>query len=110
MRTKNTFGVQFITRANKARHGEVPIYARLSVDSKRIEISLKYWINPDNWNHEKSLTRGKNEEIRALNTFLAQARSRLTECYQELLLKKKQVTAEAVKNLYCYFQCMPTNC
>jgi len=101
MRTKNTFGVQFIIRTNKARHGEVPIYARISVDSKRIEISLKYWINPDNWNQEKGLARGKNEEIRALNTFLEQARSRLTECYQELLLKKKHITAEAVKNLFC---------
>ena len=101
MRTKNTFGVQFIIRTNKARHGEVPIYARISVDSKRIEISLKYWINPDNWNQEKGLARGKNEEIRGLNTFLEQARSRLTECYQELLLKKKHITAEAVKNLFC---------
>jgi hypothetical protein len=72
MRTKNTFGVQFITRTNKTRHGQVPIYARISVDSKRIEISLKCWINSDNWNHEKGLARGKNEEIRALNTFLEQ--------------------------------------
>jgi site-specific recombinase XerD len=101
MRTKNTFGVQFITRSNKARNGLLPLYARISVDSRRIEISLKQFIHPDNWNSEKGLARGKTDEIRNLNTYLEQVRSRLTECYQELVLKKKQITADAVKNLFC---------
>lgn len=44
MRTTNTFGVQFITRTNKAKDGLLPIYARVTVDGRRVEISLKRWI------------------------------------------------------------------
>lgn len=101
MRTNNTFGVQFITRINKAKNGLLPVYARISVDGHRVEVSLKRFIHPDNWNDAKGSAKGKSEEIRNLNTYLEQIRSRLTECYQELTLKKKMVTAEAIKNLFC---------
>jgi integrase/recombinase XerD len=104
MRTNNTFGVQFISRTNKAKNGLLPIYARISVDSRRVEVSLKRFIHPDNWNDAKGSAKGKSEEIRNLNTYLEQIRSRLTECYQELTVKKKLVTAVAVKNLFCGFE------
>ena len=104
MRTNNTFGVQFITRTNKAKNGLLPIYARISVDGRRVEVSLKRFIHPDNWNDAKGSAKGKSEEIRKLNTYLEQIRSRLTECYQELTVKKKLVTAVAIKNLFCGFE------
>jgi site-specific recombinase XerD len=104
MRTNNTFGVQFITRTNKAKNGLLPIYARISVDSRRVEVSLKRFIHPENWNDAKGSAKGKSEEIRKLNTYLEQIRSRLTECYQELIVKKKLVTSVAVKNLFCGFE------
>jgi len=104
MRTNNTFGVQFISRTNKAKNGLLPIYARISVDGRRVEVSLKRFIHPDNWSDAKGSAKGKSEEIRCLNTYLEQIRSRLTECYQELTVKKKLVTAEAVKNLFCGFE------
>jgi len=34
MRTNNTFGVQFITRINKAKNGLLPIYDSISVDGR----------------------------------------------------------------------------
>lgn len=104
MRTNNTFGVQFICRSNKAKDGLYPIYARISVDGRRVEVSLKRFIHPDNWNDAKGSAKGKSEEIRNLNTYLEQIRSRLTECYQELTVKKKLVTAVAIKNLFCGFE------
>jgi len=85
MRTNNTFEVQFIIRSNKAKDGLYPIYARISVDGRRVEV----FINLDNWNDDKGSVKGKSEEIRNLNTYLEQIRSRLTECYLELTLKKK---------------------
>jgi len=105
MISNNTFGVQFITRTNKARNnGQVPMYVRISVDSRRVEISLKRCINPENWNDRRGIAKGKSDEIRALNTFLEQIRGRVAECYRELQLKKKLITADAVKNLFCGFE------
>lgn len=101
MRTNKTFGVQFIVRTNKAKNGKAPLYARISVDGRRLELSLRKFIYPDNWNEVKGVAKARNEEMRALNTHLEQVRSRLTECYQELTLKKKLVTADAVKDLFC---------
>jgi integrase len=101
MRTTNSFGVHFITRTNKAKENKAILYARISVDSRRIEISLKNSINPDIWNKEKGMAKGRTEETRNINTYLEQIRGQLTECYQELTLKKKVITADAVKNLFC---------
>jgi integrase len=101
MRTNKTFGVQFIIRTNKAKNGKAPLYARISVDGRRLELSLRKFIYPDNWNEVKGIAKARNDEMRALNNHLEQVRSRLTECYQELTLKKKLVTADAVKNLFC---------
>jgi hypothetical protein len=61
MRTNNTFGVQFITRINKAKNGLLPVYARFSVDGHRVEVSLKRFIHPDNWNDAKGSAKGKSE-------------------------------------------------
>lgn len=55
MRTTNTFGIQFITRANKIKDGLAPIYARVTVDARRVEISLKRHVNPKEWNGNKGM-------------------------------------------------------
>ncbi|WP_111444346.1 site-specific integrase [Breznakibacter xylanolyticus] len=101
MRTTNTFGIQFILRMNKLKNGIAPIYVRIVVDRQRVEISLKKTIAVENWNDSKGIARGSNLEARKLNTYLEQVRSRLTECYQELLLKKQIITADAIKNIFC---------
>jgi hypothetical protein len=41
MRINNTFGVQFISRTNEAKNVVLPIYDRISVDGRRVEVSLK---------------------------------------------------------------------
>ena len=64
MRTNNTLGVQFISRTNKTKNGLLPIYARISVDSRRVEVSLKRFISPGNRNDAKGSVMGKSEEIR----------------------------------------------
>ncbi|WP_395050254.1 site-specific integrase [Flavobacterium sp.] len=100
MISKNTFGVQFIIRVNKIKDGKVPIYVRITVDSQRVEMSLKRWIQPIEWNAAKGLARGSRKEITALNTYLEQIRARLVECYQEIQLKKKLITAKGIKSLF----------
>ncbi|HEY4784663.1 MAG TPA: site-specific integrase, partial [Bacteroidales bacterium] len=100
MTTTNTFGVVFYLKRQKEKNGKAPIYARITVDGQRNEISIKRDIDVDNWNHGKGMAKGKGEEIRTLNTFLEQIRSRMVECYQQLQLKKQLITAVAVKNKF----------
>lgn len=100
MRSTNTFGVQFITRANKSKNGLLPIYARITVDGRRVEISLKQWIDPKDWNHVKGLARGSRAEIKSLNHYLDEVHSRIMECYQEMQKQKRLITAAALKAIF----------
>jgi len=104
MKSTNTFGIVFYLRKYKATDGKAPIYARITVDGQRTDIALKRTIEEVNWNGAKGMAKGKSEEIRVLNTYLEQVRGRLVECYQEILLKKKLITADAVKNKFCGYE------
>lgn len=100
MKSQNTFGIQFIIRQDKVKTDKALIYVRITVDSQRVEISLKRYIHPLEWNAVKGQARGSRKEMAQLNTYLEQIRSRLTECYQELQLKKKLITARGIKSLF----------
>lgn len=100
MRTTNTFGIQFITRVNKAKDGKAPIYVRITVDSRRVEISLKRWIDTADWNSQKGMARGSREEIKSLNHYLEEVKARLMECYQEMQIQKQLITADAIKRQF----------
>jgi integrase len=97
----NTFGVIFYLRKYKATNdGKAPIYARITVNGSRIDLSVKRSIEQDNWNANKGMARGSREEIVKLNNYLEQYRSGIVECYQKLLLQKKLITAELVKDKF----------
>jgi len=97
MKTTNTFGVHFLIRPDKLKEGKAPVYARITVNSDRILIGLKQWIDPRSWDMRKGVGKGAKEEIRSLNNYLSEVRTELGECYRELQLKKKVITAADVK-------------
>lgn len=101
MKTTNTFGIVFYLRRYKIKDGKAPIYVRITVDGKRTDIALKIDIEIDKWNNIKGMAKGKSEEIRSLNTFLEKVRNRLMEYYHELQLKKKIITSELIKEMFC---------
>ena len=96
----NTFGVIFYLRKYKINNGISPIYARITVDGKRVDVSVKRSIEEKNWNGDKGMAKGSRDEIRALNGYLEQVRAGIVACYQEMMLQKKLVTAEAIKSKF----------
>lgn len=94
-----TFGVSFYLRKSKAnQRGTCPIYARITVNGKRVEISIKRTVEEANWNAHSGMAKGTREEIVRLNKFLERFRAGIVECYQELLLERKFITAEMLKD------------
>ncbi|MBN2743938.1 MAG: hypothetical protein JXR39_08595 [Marinilabiliaceae bacterium] len=100
MKACTTFGIQFITRAAKNPVLPMTIFVRITVNSRRAELSLKQTVLASEWSVEKGMSKGRTIEAKRLNAFLEQIRGRINECYQQLLIKKLPVTAEAIKNLY----------
>jgi len=96
--TNNTFGVAFHLKKQKTTQaGKSPIYARITVNGKRIEISVKRSIEDNNWNATKGMAKGSREEIVKLNKYLDQFKAGIIDSYQQLLLQKKFITAELLK-------------
>ncbi|MCR8558157.1 site-specific integrase [Mucilaginibacter sp. BJC16-A38] len=97
MKTTNTFGVHFLIRQDKLKDGKAPVYARITVNTERILIGLKEWVEPRSWDVRKGTGKGTKEETRSLNNYLSELRTELGECYRELQLRKKIITAEDIK-------------
>ena len=97
MKPKNTLGINFYVRKNKMKDNMVPIYLTITVNGKRVELSLKQFIAPDEWNAVKQQGRGTRPEILKLNQYIQQVRARITECYRELQLQGKVPTAAMVR-------------
>jgi len=66
----------FILKSKKDHpSGKSRIYARITVNGKRIEISVKRSIEENNWNATKGMAKGSWEEIVKLNKYLDQFKS-----------------------------------
>ena len=97
---KTTFGIHFVLRMNKIINGIAPIYARITVDSKRCEVSVKSKIALENWNSGKGMAKSNLIENKQLNSYLEQIRTMMVQYYQELVLRKQVPTPEAIKNKF----------
>jgi site-specific recombinase XerD len=100
MRNTSTFRIKFILRKNKAKEDSSPIYVRITVDTRRLELSLKQSILPDNWDPIKTKAKGNSEEAKSLNHYLDEVHARLIEHYQTLQIQKELITADAIKNMF----------
>lgn len=97
---KVTLGIHFVLRSYKIISGSAPIYARITVNSKRCEVSIKRRIAVEQWNSGKGMAKPVSAENKHLNSYLEQIRKMMVESYQELIIKKQMITPEAIKNKF----------
>jgi site-specific recombinase XerD len=100
MKSTNTFGVHYTLRQNRPVDGKFPIYVRITVNKSRCELALKSYLLKEDWNNAKGAAKPKNQELKELNSYLEEVRSKIVTHYQRLALENTEVTAEAVKNAY----------
>lgn len=103
MRTSNTFSVLFWLNSEKAVNDLAIIYARVTVNQKRVLISLKRKVSVELWDDHRKRVKGHSAEARQINQYLDFAQSRFFQCYQELMSKGKKVTAKLVKASFLGF-------
>ena len=97
METKITFSILFWLNVTKSKNGVAPIYARVTVNSHRAEISLKRSCPIDSWDNNSHRIRGRNAEKTAVNAYLDRIYSRILDCQEALQKENKLLTAKAVK-------------
>jgi hypothetical protein len=96
----STFGIHFVLRTNKIINGLAPVYTRLTVDSKRCEISVKRKILPDVWDFGNGKAKPNNPDNKQLNSYVAQLRIKMVIYYQKFVLSKQMPTVEAIRDKY----------
>lgn len=99
MKTQHcTFGVIFYLKKQKTTaQGKAPIYARVTVNGKRTEISVKRSIAVSGWDAKKGLAKGSREETAELNRFLARFKAKIIDAYQELVLSGSTVDGAVIR-------------
>ena len=100
MQTSKTFSIHFWLSLAKKKDDFAPIYARITVDGKRAEISLKRFTSVTYWDIRSKRANSRTSEGKSLNVYLDQVYSDLLECQKQLVGESKYVTAQAIKARY----------
>ena len=100
MRNSSTFSILFWAYGKRAKNNKAPLYARITVDGKRLNISLKRKINISLWNPNKQRAKGTSQSSREINQYLDGAHSQLFQCYQELRSDNERITPQTIKSKY----------
>lgn len=97
MLTKSFTMFYYLKKRNNNDKGKLPIYLRVTVDGKRIELATKRDCEPEKWNTSSGRKAGNKEEVRILNTYLDTLQGKIYEIHRALIADGKEITAEVIK-------------
>ncbi len=100
MKRYQTFSVLVWLSASRSKNPECTLYARVTVDGKRAEISLRRKIKQELWDEKAARATGRTDEAYQVNNFLDLVKGKINQHYYELLASNATITAEAIKIKY----------
>ncbi|WP_310557044.1 site-specific integrase [Flavobacterium sp.] len=96
---KTKVSILFYAKRAKANvSGLVPIYTRITINGKRIELSTNRFVEITKWSTEAGKIKGNSIEARSINSHLDMLRIQIIDMQMELVHKKIPVTAETLKS------------
>ena len=96
MKTKIT--LHFYVKSTKANAaGLLPIYVRLTVDGKRLELSTKKFVEQSKWSSELSKMKGTTEEARSINSYLDMMKSKVFDAQMQMMHRNELLTIDNFK-------------
>jgi len=87
----------YAKKAKAAANGLVPIYTRITINGKRIELSTNRFVEISKWSTEAGKMKGTSEEARSINNHLDLLKSQIRDAEMELIHKKIVVSSETIK-------------
>ena len=100
MKNPVTFGITIFPKSNKTKDGKAPLYARITLNGERVELSLQRRISLNRWDERKSRLRGSCAESVQVNKSIDRVYNKIYESFRQLQDENKVLTAEAVKARY----------
>lgn len=90
----------YIRKQKNYKGGAMPVYMRITVNGKRIDLSAGRDCDPAKWNSHAGRATGTKEEIKALNNYLDSLQTKLRNAHQVLIDSNQQVTTESLHNQF----------
>ncbi|MCB0432287.1 MAG: site-specific integrase, partial [Mangrovimonas sp.] len=100
MQSQTTFSLSFWVSASRKINNQVSVYARITVNGKRANISLQRKVIVSEWDSNKGRARGNKQESRLLNRYLDQVKNRIYEAHDELVKEKAFICAQSIKSRF----------
>jgi site-specific recombinase XerD len=88
----------YLKRAKVNAQGLVPIFQRITINSKRIDNSTGKFIDPTKWHTEMCKMRGASEEARSINGHLEHLKSKIYDAEKNLIKTDIPINSETLKN------------
>ncbi len=83
---------------SKDDQNEASIFARITVNGKRAEMSLQRSVDPSEWDVKSGRMKGNSERAKILNSYINLKKAEIEKCYNIMLSKGGRITSEAIKN------------
>lgn len=100
MRTSTTFSVLFWVYGKRVIKDQVNIYVRITLNGKRVNVSLKRKINITTWDEKTQRAIGTDKDSRILNLYLNEVQSKVYRIYEDFKKDDKPFTSQMVKARY----------
>ena len=100
MNTTQTFNILFWIKKSRTKNGSAPLFARITINGDRNEISTNRMVPILNWDAAAQKVTGRNDESREINDHITIIRNKLLKCYDKLEIRGETITAEAIKDEY----------
>lgn len=97
MRTSSTFSILFWVYGKRAVNNKANIYIRVTLNGKRVNISLKKKINISTWDEKLQRANGTDKDSRILNLYLNEVQSKVYRIYEDFKREEVTFTSQMVK-------------
>ena len=97
MKTTNSFSILFFLKKDKASKGIAPLYVRITINKKFVDISLKRRLKLVSWDHKFQKVIGADKELKEVQEKVRQTRTEINSAYDTLRYNKEVLTADSIK-------------
>lgn len=90
----------YIKRYKLTSEKKSPLFLRISLNGKRVEIALKRTIDPDLWDNKRQCVKGRSPEAQSINDQIRVFKRRIHDIHVSFLERDEFVSAEKLKNTF----------
>ncbi len=95
---KSTFAVAFIIQKGKCRaDGTAPIFARISLNTEKVHIATRQYVDPTHWDVVQGRTLGLTREEKQINEIIDELKAAIKTRYNELIFRGETISASKLK-------------